>query len=121
MFEATTSNLASELDEKTVLVLMNSNADDTSQNIIFTGIQDAIKNSTNKSRLINIEAVAIGNDGAFAAEESIRDIFMNQENVPDIIICMNELNTTCVYQAVVDYNKVGKINIIGYYIINVLL
>jgi len=25
------------------------------------------------------------------------------------------LNTTCVYQAVVDYNKVGKINIIGYY------
>jgi len=113
--EATTSNLANELDGKTVLVLMNSNADDTSQNIIFTGIQDAIKNSANKSRLISIEAVAIGNDGAFAAEESIRDIFMNEGNVPDIIICMNELNTTCVYQAVVDYNKVGKINIIGYY------
>ena len=113
--DAATSNMANDSDEMTVLVLMNANADDTSQNIIFTGIQDAIKNSVNKSHIINIEAVAISNDSAFAAEESIRDIFMNQGNVPDIIICMNELNTTCVYQAVVDYNKVGKINIIGYY------
>ena len=113
--EATTSNIVNESDEKTVLVLMNANADDTSQNIIFTGIQDAIKNSANKSRLTNVEAVAVSNDGAFAAEESIRDIFMNPGNVPDVIICMNELNTTCVYQAVVDYNKVGRINIIGYY------
>ena len=113
--ENITSNIASDIDGTTVLVLMNTNADDTSQNIIFTGIQDAIKNSASKSSIINIEAVAISNDGAFAAEESIRDIFINQDNVPDIIICMNELNTTCVYQAVVDYNKVGKINIIGYY------
>ena len=113
--EDMTSNNSNDLDGTTVMVLMKANADDTSQNIIFTGISDAIKNSANKSRLTNVEAVAISNDGAFAAEESIRDIFMNQENIPDIIICMNELNTTCVYQAVVDYNKVGKINIIGYY------
>ena len=113
--EDLTSNITSDSAGTTVMVLMNANADDTSQNIIFTGIQDAIKNSANKSHIINLEAVAIGNNGAFAAEESIRDIFMNQENIPDIIICMNELNTTCVYQAVVDYNKVGKINIIGYY------
>ena len=26
-----------------------------------------------------------------------------------------ELNTTCVYQAVLDYNKVGQVNILGYY------
>ena len=118
--EATTANIVNESDGKTVLVLMNANADNTSQNIIFTGIQDAIKDSANKSQLTNIEAIAISNDGAFSAEESIRDIFMNQGNVPDIIICMNELNTTCVYQAVVDYNKVGKINIIGYYDSNII-
>ena len=40
---------------------------------------------------------------------------MGEDKLPDIIICLNEINTTCVYQAVVDYNKVGVINIIGYY------
>ena len=32
-----------------------------------------------------------------------------------MIICLDELSTSCVYQAVVDYNKVGQIDIIGYY------
>lgn len=31
------------------------------------------------------------------------------------IICLNELSTTCVYQAVVDYNCVGEVAILGYY------
>lgn len=37
------------------------------------------------------------------------------QTLPDIIICLNELSTTCVYQAVVDYNCVGEIAILGYY------
>ena len=58
--------------------------------------------------------VSVDDTNAFSVEESIRDIFMEEE-LPDIIICLNELNTTCVYQAVVDYNKVGKVYILGYY------
>ena len=38
-----------------------------------------------------------------------------EQEIPDIIICLNELNTTCVYQAVVDYNRVGEVSILGYY------
>lgn len=102
-----------ETSKTTILVLMNTNTDNNIQNIVFSGIKDAIKNSTNQKD-IDLKTVAISNSTAFAAEESIRDIFINQKTVPDIIICMDELNTTCVYQAVVDYNKVGKINIIGY-------
>ena len=97
----------------TVLVLMNTNTSDSRKNIVFSGIKDTIKNCEN-SKNITLKTVSISNSTAFAAEESIRDIFMNQENIPDIIICMDEVNTTCVYQEVVDYNKVGKINIIGY-------
>ncbi len=37
------------------------------------------------------------------------------DGLPDVMICLNEQNTTCVYQAVVDYNKVGDIEIVGYY------
>lgn len=57
----------------------------------------------------------VDNENTFSAEESIRDIFMSSEVLPDIIICLDELSTACVYQAVVDYNKVGSIDIIGYY------
>lgn len=33
----------------------------------------------------------------------------------DVLICLDELSTTCAYQAVVDFNRVGQIDIIGYY------
>lgn len=98
-----------------VLVLINSNAEDSNQNIVFSGIQEAVLTHSEYAGKINLEAKAINAVGAFAAEESIRDIFMQEGTPPDIIICLDELNTTCVYQAVVDYNRVGQINIIGYY------
>lgn len=104
----------------TVLVLMNKNTDNNMQNIVFSGIKDSIKNYENQKN-IELATVAISNNAPFAAEESIRDIFINEENIPDIIICMDELNTTCVYQEVVDYNKVGKTNIIGYHDTNTIL
>ena len=37
------------------------------------------------------------------------------EKLPDIIICQSELSTVCVYQTIVDYNKVGLVDILGYY------
>lgn len=98
-----------------VMVLINANAEDTSQNMIYSSIQETIEGTYKSDQKINISAKALNSQGAFAAEEAIRDIFMGEDKLPDIIICLNEINTTCVYQAVVDYNKVGVINIIGYY------
>ncbi|QNU65564.1 substrate-binding domain-containing protein [Ruminiclostridium herbifermentans] len=110
----------SKSSKTTVLVLMNKNSDNNMQNIVFSGIKDSIKNSEYQEN-IELETVAISNNAPFAAEESIRDIFIKEENIPDIIICMDEINTTCVYQGVVDYNKVGKTNIIGYHDTNTIL
>jgi ribose transport system substrate-binding protein len=98
-----------------VMVLIDANAQDTSQNMIYSSIQETIEGNNNSGMKIQISAKALNSQGAFAAEEAIRDIFMGEDKLPDIIICLNEINTTCVYQAVVDYNKVGEINIIGYY------
>ena len=30
-------------------------------------------------------------------------------------MCLNELSTVCTYQAVVDFNMVGEVSILGYY------
>ncbi|NLG04721.1 MAG: sugar ABC transporter substrate-binding protein [Clostridia bacterium] len=98
-----------------VLILMDKKSTDTSQNIIYSAIQETLEKEGMDETQITIQTVGISSDGAFSSEESIRDIFQNEEYQPDIIVCLNELNTTSVYQTIVDQNKVGQITIIGYY------
>lgn len=98
-----------------VLVLVGTNSGDTSQNIVWSGIQETImKENADEDIHFTLSMAAIDDSNTFTVEESIRNLFM-QEDIPDIIICLNELNTSCVYQAVVDYNKVGEVSILGYY------
>lgn len=108
---------AREKQVQDVLVLMNVSSADTSQNILFSGIQETVDEAANSQEeyRILLRAAAVDSVGAFAVEESIRNIFMDQENLPDMIICLDELGTRCAYQAVVDYNMVGRVDIIGYY------
>lgn len=97
-----------------VAIVMNAYAMDTGQNIISSGIQDAIEQEKTEATDFSVSYITVDDTNTFSVEESIRDIFM-EERLPDIIICLNELNTNCVYQAVVDYNQVGQISILGYY------
>ena len=96
-----------------VTVIVNS-VPTSGQSIISAGIQESIESSVDFNERISLEMVAVDDENPFAVEESIRDLFM-QGNLPDIVICLNELDTTCVYQAVLDFNKVGQIHILGYY------
>lgn len=98
-----------------ILVLMNSNTDDTSKNIIYAGIKDTLNGEMDNNDNLKLSTLAISNESTFGTEESIRDIFMNEESIPDILICLDEVSTTSAYQAIVDYNKVGEVNIIGCY------
>lgn len=97
-----------------VAILVNSPDTSASQNVIISGIVDTIQAGNNSETSANVDIVAVDNSNAFSVEESIRDIF-TKENIPEVIICLDELSTTCVYQAVIDYNVVGKVNILGYY------
>lgn len=101
---------AGDSDTKKAMVLLDSRTTDTSQNIILSGIKEKLDNAS-----IEIETVAIDRENTFSSEEAIRDIIMDTENLPDTIICLNSIDTICAYQAVVDFNKVGEIDIIGYY------
>lgn len=97
-----------------IAVLVNAGVGDSGQNIIISAIQDSLRQVNITDSEYNISTVTIDNTNAFSVEESIRDIFL-MENVPDVILCLNELDTVCAYQAVVDFNKVGQVNILGYY------
>ncbi|WP_081641099.1 sugar ABC transporter substrate-binding protein [Butyrivibrio sp. XPD2006] len=97
-----------------ITVLANADTQDSGQNIIISSIQDTINqdNVTNSEFAVSI--VTVDNTNSFSVEESIRDIFLGEE-IPDVIVCLNELSTVCTYQAVVDFNMVGEVSILGYY------
>jgi ribose transport system substrate-binding protein len=97
-----------------IAVLVNPGSSDAAQNLIISALQDALHQVNITDSEYNIIPVTVDNTNAFSVEESIRDIFM-QDPIPDVIMCLNELNTVCAYQAVVDFNKVGEVYILGYY------
>ena len=107
--------LKSATDEKkTVLVLMSPDAEDSSQNIIFQGIRETIERS-DATGSFKLETMAVPDTSAFGADESISALIMRDDELPDVMICLNEIYTTCVSQALVDYNRVGQTIVFGFY------
>lgn len=104
-----------------ILVLMNSDTNNTIQNIIYAGIRDTLNKDIHTSNEFNLTALAVNNNSTFGTEETVRDIFMSENSIPDIMICLDEVSTTSAYQAAVDYNKVGEVNIIGCYTSDTIL
>ncbi len=102
-------------ESKNVLILLSGSVDGPSQTVLLSGIQETIDSEMSEEGIAFIDIKVVDDESTFSAEESIRDIFMNSEQLPDIMICLDEQSAACVYQAVVDYNKVGEVSIIGYY------
>lgn len=103
-----------------ICILMDDTAPESTQSIISLAIQDAFK-ADPSAIAPEIQIQLIDTTDTFSAEETIRDIFMEEQNFPDVIACLNGTYTQCAYQAVVDYNHVGDIRIIGYYASDVIL
>ena len=97
-----------------VLVLVDANVADTSQNVTVNAIKERLEKSKNEEIVYEVSTVEIDNSGEFTEEESIRDMLKNSE-LPDVIVCLNEVNTVSVYQTLVERNKVGEAVVLGYY------
>lgn len=103
-----------------VTVLMDANSEDSGQNMLFGAIQEAVEreNETNDGRhkKIELSLYSVDTTNNFSVEESVRNLFVGTSSSrPGIVVCLSEIATTSVYQAVVDYNEVGLVNILGYY------
>ncbi len=96
-----------------VTVLVDSYTDNSNQNLVWSGIQNAVDTENGTNTKINLSLKYLDNRSPFSVEESIRDIFRS-EDLSDVIVCLSETNTNCVYQSMVDYNRVGDSIILGY-------
>ena len=92
-----------------VTVLLDSSRS-TSQEILYSAILEACEELP-----LTIQAVTVDSTNSFSAEEAIRDLIMSGEERPDLLVCLNNMDTISAYQAVVDYNRVGQVRIIGNY------
>lgn len=107
-------------ETKEALILMDTVSEDSGQNLIFNGIKETLANEGNHLNL-QLSTLAVNEDTPYSEEEAIRNIFLYQEGLPDIIICLSEKNTISAYQAVIDYNLVGQVDILGYYVTDTIL
>lgn len=105
---------APEGDTINVLVLVSPNESDSNQNIIYSGIQDTLNRSGRAENFV-IGTEAINGREPFEAEESISELIRNAGRLPEVIVCLDELNTSCMYQALINYNRVGETLVYGYY------
>ena len=97
-----------------VMVLTDESRTDSSQNLILLAIRETLEEALGRKDAITVETQSIDGSRSFSAEESIRDIFLGDE-LPDVLVCLNAVHTRCAYTAAVDYNKVGTVQILGYY------
>jgi ribose transport system substrate-binding protein len=107
------------MENTSVDILVDGDMSEGASNLIVMAIEDYLRekgsDSDEEATLPEIVVTRIEAEDIFSAEESIRNIFLEKENLPDIMLCVNSVYTRCAYQAVVDYNLVGRIQIIGYF------
>ncbi|WP_124065132.1 substrate-binding domain-containing protein [Clostridium sp. E02] len=107
--------LSKNRDHARVMMLLHDNSIFSSQSQIYNQINNRMVTSKETQGRIKSEVIKIPSGRAFESEEIVRDLFQNAEGPPDIILCMDEVDTEAVYQAVIDYNCVGRTQVIGYY------
>lgn len=103
-----------------VSILIESNSKNQGQNVLYGAIKDTVEGENQKKaaghKPIVINPFLVDSTNRFSVEESVRAMFIGQgEELPDIVVGLNEIDTTSIYQSVVDNNAVGLVNILGYY------
>lgn len=101
-----------DADTSSVLVLLNGG--DAGKELVFKQLKSTVQESLEEGQQVSIQAMTVDSRNTFDTEEVIQDIFA-EEKRPDILVCMNETDSERAYQAMIDHNCVGEVQIIGYY------
>lgn len=117
MGQAYGEQVARLLDENTrrIQIFLDSEKGEFEKNQIHSQISNVVMEKNNR-RDIEITAENLTPENKFDIEEVIRTTFQGPEGPPQILVCMDEMTTECAYQAMIDFNMVGQVKIIGYYI-----
>lgn len=102
-----------------VMIVASPEEHTTGQNLVLSGLSDYLGSNVTNARY-DIESQVLGDGGMFSTAEAVTDLFSGDE-LPDILVCLDETSTTSACQAVVDSNHVGDVSIFGYYVNDTIL
>ncbi len=102
-------------EDNHIVVLTDQMTDNNNTNLLYSQMLQTIENGNNRNHTYDITLYQINTATSFDAEEDIRDLFIQADPVPDIMICLDLVSTECAAQALIDYNEVGKVTVIGSY------
>ncbi|MBP3873884.1 MAG: substrate-binding domain-containing protein [Lachnospiraceae bacterium] len=106
---------------KNVVCLLTDAGDSENETqLLYTQMVQAVLNGAPSGRTMELRTESVDSRTDFDAEEVIRDILLGRER-PDILICLNSVQTECAIQALIEYNLVGKVQVIGYYVTDQIL
>lgn len=108
------------------VILVDAGSMNSGQTLILSAVQEAIDSEDEESRAlhppIELSTYTVDSTNEYSAEESIKGLLLRERStLPEIVVCLGELDTVAVYQMVVDYNEVGLVDILGYYDSDVIL
>ncbi|MBQ9064675.1 MAG: substrate-binding domain-containing protein [Blautia sp.] len=100
-------------DTKDILILSNREPE-LEKNQLYSRIYNAVSDRTGGEKNIHVREQNLISKSQFDVEEAVRNIFQSSDGPPEMIICLDEVTTVCAYQAMIDFNMVGEVSIIGY-------
>ena len=103
-----------------VCLLTDAGDSENETQMLYTQMVQAIRNGAPSGKTMELRTESVDSRTDFDAEEVIRDILLGKER-PDILICLNSVQTECAIQALIEYNLVGKVQVIGYYVTDQIL
>lgn len=124
MGSAYTEQIQGMLKDKgstSVMFLSTSSSKTQETNLVYSQVKKELESRKKTGQSVDLTEYCVDSSADFDTEEFVRDMFVSDESLPDVIVCMDEVVTECVCQALVDYNQVGNVKVIGYYYSNVTL
>lgn len=88
--------------------------------LLYTQVVQAVKHEAPSGKIMHLRTEKVDSLTDFDTEEVVRNLLLSDQ-VPDILICVSPVQTECAIQALVDYNLVGQVQVIGYYVTDVIL
>lgn len=101
-----------DADGKKVTVLLQTDSEHSQPNLVYSGINEVLQGS---SMNLSLSALLTGQQEEFESEERIRGLLLSPDDRPDIVVALNVVDTISTYQCLIDYNLVGKVEVIGSY------
>lgn len=97
-----------------VILLTDAGDSEVELNLLYAQMTQTVKSEAGEGKIMSLATKMVDGTTGFDAEETIRNLLVG-DDVPDILICGTPAQTECAIQALVDYNKVSQIQVIGSY------